>query len=250
MKYFAAFSIFLLLSCSDSEEIENKLSEIIVEKAIEYSGKQKLNSHELEFDFRDYHYKSVPNCNGFTLSRIQHESKVKDVLKNGKLTRYRNDSIVELADSTAFKYKESLNSVHYFMQLPLRLQDQAVNKKYIGKDTIENKIYYKIQITFDEKDGGEDFQDVFQYWFENETFSMDYLAYSFMTNGGGLRFRKAINPREIDGVKFQDYENYKPKSDTAKLSELSKHYKNDELELLSKIENENIQLKPKKLDCE
>ena len=175
MKYFAAFSIFLLLSCSDSEEIKNKLSEIIVEKAIEHSGKKKLNSHELEFDFRNYHYKSVPGCSGFLLSRTQLDSSITDELQNGKLTRFRNDSIVELADSTAFKYKESLNSVHYFMQLPLRLNDRAVNKTYLGQDTIDNQVYLKLQITFEEKDGGEDFQDVYQYWFENESFSMDYL---------------------------------------------------------------------------
>lgn len=250
MKYFAAFSIFLLLSCSDSEEIKNKLSEIIVEKAIEYSGKNKLNSHELEFDFRDYHYKSVPDCSGFLLSRTQLDSSITDELQNGKLTRYRNDSIVKLADSTAFKYKESLNSVHYFMQLPLRLNDRAVNKTYLGRDTIDDQVYLKLQITFEEKDGGEDFQDVYQYWFENESFSMDYLAYSFVTNGGGLRFRKAVNQREIQGVKFQDYENYKPKSDTVKLSDLSQLFKTNNLDLLSKIENTNLKLNSIDLDCE
>ena len=49
------------------------------------------------------------------------------------------------------------------------------------------------------------------YWFNKETFKPDYLAYDFHTDGGGVRFRKAYNERYVDGIRFVDYENYKPR---------------------------------------
>ena len=72
---------------------------------------------------------------------------------------------------------------------------------------------------------------------------MDYLAYSYKENDIGLRFRKAYNKREVNGLVFQDYENYKSYYYKYKVVELDEHCENGELELLSKIELENIIVK-------
>jgi len=79
---------------------------------------------------------------------------------------------------------------------------------------------------------------------------MDYLAYSFIVNEGGLRFRKAINRRNEEGVVFQDYENYKPKVKSKALRDLGLMFQNDKLELLSLIKNQNIELSPIELHCD
>jgi hypothetical protein len=100
-----------------------------------------------------------------------------------------------------------------------------------------------------EDGGGVDFEDVYHYWFDTEDYSLDYLAYSFLVNDGGIRFRKAINRRKIDGVVFQDYENYKPKINTRALDSIGNLFNDGQLELLSLIENENIKLTPVELDC-
>ena len=73
---------------------------------------------------------------------------------------------------------------------------------------------------FTEEDGGKDFEDVFLYWFDEQTFSMDYLAYSYITDGGGVRFREAFNKSEIGGIVFQDYINYKPEDKLTPLEEM------------------------------
>ncbi len=67
----------------------------------------------------------------------------------------------------------------------------------MGKITIRSKL------TFNEDSGGDDFEDVFIYWFNTETYRMDYLAYEYHTDEGGMRFREAFNPREINGVLMQ-----------------------------------------------
>jgi hypothetical protein len=66
---------------------------------------------------------------------------------------------------------------------------------------------------------------------------MDFFAYSYQTEGGGVRFRESINKVKVDGVIFQDYNNFKAELGT-ELSNLPSMFENKELELLSKIELE------------
>ena len=247
MNYISTFFILLILSCQSPES--SLTPEEIVDKAITYSGKSKLNTNELEFAFRDYNYKATPTCEGMRLERMSKDEPIKDVLFDGELKRYYKDSLVKLADTTTFNYFESVNSVHYFTQLPVRLKDDAVQLSDLGKEVIKDKTYHKLEVKFSENGGGVDFEDIYIYWIDAEDYSLDYLAYSFLVNGGGLRFRKAINRRTIDGVVFQDYENYKPKVKSKKLNEIGKMYENEELELLSLIENKAIKLTSITLDC-
>ena len=75
---------------------------------------------------------------------------------------------------------------------------------------------------------------------------MDYLAYSyFEKDGEHYRFREAKNPREVGGMRFQDYVNYKPTSKEASLESLEDLYKQGQLEELSRIDLVNIQVKGK-----
>ena len=246
-KYISCLLILILFSCANPKK--SLTSEEIVEEAIAYSGKSNLEENILKFTFRDYHYKATPRCDGFKFERISKTKPVRDVLIKDQLTRYYKDSIVKLSDSIASSYYESVNSVHYFTQLPLRLKDKAVNLSQLSKEIVEEKTYHRVKVKFSEDGGGVDYEDVYIFWFDEEDFSMDYLAYSFKVNDGGLRFRKAINRRTVQGVIFQDYENYKPKVKSKNLEDIGEMFENDELELLSLIENENIELTPIELNC-
>ena len=163
-----------------------------------------------------------------------------DVKRGDDFERYMNDSLVMVHDTMAVKYANSINSVHYFVRLPYGLNDAAVNKELLGKETIKNKEYYKVKVTFDQQGGGDDFEDTYLYWFDIESFKPDYLAYDFHVNGGGQRFRKAYNERYVNGIRFVDYENYKPKKNGTDILEIGQLYDKGELELLSKIELKNI----------
>ena len=70
----------------------------------------------------------------------------------------------------------SVNSVHYFSVLPFGLNDKAVSKKLLSDITIKGVDYYTIQVTFSEDGGGDDFDDVFLYWVQKESFKLNYLA--------------------------------------------------------------------------
>ncbi|MCB0376061.1 MAG: hypothetical protein KDD04_09105 [Sinomicrobium sp.] len=94
------------------------------------------------------------------------------------------------------------------------------------------------------KVGGEDFEDVYLYWVDKESFTTDYLAYEFHVNGGGLRFREAYNVRTVGGIRFVDYYNFKPKDKNVILDDLDRLFDRGELELLSEIILEDISVAP------
>jgi len=70
---------------------------------------------------------------------------------------------------------------------------------------------------------------------------MDYLAYSFTeADETSFRFRTAYNPRVVNGVKFQDYVNYKPTDNSYGVDEAEGLYNEGKLEELSRILTENV----------
>ena len=99
--------------------------------------------------------------------------------------------------------------------------------------------YDAIEITFNQQGGGKDYDDVFYYWINKQTQKVDYLAYSYHVNEGGIRFREAYNRRVVGGITFQDYINYEAPLGTP-LKELPKLFEENKLKELSRIDMENI----------
>jgi len=233
--------IAVISSCNSKQENAQQ----IIDKAIENAGGERYDNAEISFDFRKGTYKSNRVGGKFEFERVLADStgtQYRDVVNNDGFTRYYKNTAVQVSDSMKTVYANSVNSVHYFMQLPFGLNDAAVNKELIGKDTIHDKEYYEIKVTFDTEGGGEDHEDVYMYWINTQNYNVDYLAYSFEINEGGIRFRKAYNPRTIEGIRFVDYENYKTDDLDIPLQKLDDLYEARQLELLSKIENKNIEV--------
>lgn len=218
----------------------------IVDKAIEEAGANNLNGKEISFDFRDKHYRSVRENGRYLLERSfeQDSLNIRDVLNNEGFSRFVNGTQEQVADSMVTRYSNSVNSVHYFAYLPYGLNDQAVNKEMMGEVNIKGKDYYKIKVWFDQQGGGTDFEDVFIYWIGKNDFKVDYLAYEYHTNEGGIRFREAYNRRTVNGIDFVDYRNYKPASKDIELSTIDSLFANDALELLSVIELKDVKVSP------
>ena len=217
----------------------------VIDLSIEAHGGNLFENSIVEFDFRNRHYYRSRKGGGFLFSREFKDSlgTIKDVLDNEGLDRFVNDSLVQLSEKKAAAYSSSVNSVIYFALLPYRLNDPAVNKSFLQDEEISGQEYFKVRVTFNEEGGGEDHQDIFIYWINQETFEMDYLAYSYETDGGGIRFRASKNKRRVNGILFQDYENYKEGKKMPPLEGMASSFELGELTLLSKIELENIQVR-------
>lgn len=222
---------------------ELKDADVIVRKSIEVSGGDLIKNSSIEFNFRDKLYKAIRNNGKFQYERIFKDSMgiIKDVLNNKGFKRYINELSFEVSDSKETAYSASVNSVHYFSVLPFGLDGKAVNKTYIGRSKLKGNDYYKIKVTFNEDGGGEDFEDIFIYWINTKTFKAEYLAYSYNEDDGlGLRFREAYNEHYIEGIRFVDYNNYKPKNENTPLENLDNLFETDSLSFLSKIELKNM----------
>lgn len=234
-----------LLACQTPDSDPNLNN--IINAAILAAGGNNFEDAEISFTFRNMDYRSHRKDGQFRLERIQtdtSENIIRDLVSNDGFQRFKNDTAFSVPDSMAFKYSESVNSVHYFAYLPFGLGDPAVRSRYLGKATIKEKEYHKIEVTFSEDGGGVDHEDVFIYWIEPELNTVDYLAYSFNTNGGGIRFRQAYNNRVVGGIRFVDYLNFKAEQGvdfytTDSLFNLGA------LKKLSEIKLENIQVKQK-----
>ncbi|TRO65313.1 DUF6503 family protein [Christiangramia sabulilitoris] len=239
--------LMILFTASCAEKKDALTANEIVDKAIKNAGGERYRNAEIEFIFRNLEYKSKREGGKFNLQRKMTDStgnEILDILDNNGFQRLVNDSLVEVADSMKVAYGNSVNSVHYFVQLPFGLNAEAVQKELLGKDTIAGREYYEIKVTFTENGGGTDHEDEYLYWIDTQNFEVDYLAYNFEENGGGVRFRKAFNHRIIEGIRFVDYENYQYKDIYIPLEDLDSLFEKRELDLLSVIETKEIKVTP------
>ncbi len=251
--------LIMLLSCnskskqneikkSENQEVsapENKLSkaELLLEEVVKAHGGELYGKAHYGFTFRkkEYAFKNTGNRYHYTMRSIKNQDTIQDVLDNGTLTRTINGVTTELSEKDISKYSQALNSVIYFATLPYKLQDKAVRKVYKGETRIKGQNYEVLRVSFDQEGGGKDFDDVFMYWINSETKTIDYLAYSYSTNDGGVRFRSAFNPRTVKGIRFQDYINYEAPIGTS-LKDLPSLFEKGKLKELSRIITEDVRI--------
>ena len=242
MRIFKLFALISILTVSHYSCDSGMSAQQIIDQSIAVSGGEHYEKSLVQFNFRDRKYLVNHTTEQLEMNRTTYtdSSEIADIVWGKDFKRIINKEEVEVPDSMAIKYMESINSVIYFALLPYHLNDPAVKKEYLSMKTIEGKDYHKIQVTFEEEGGGIDFQDVYVYWINAATYKVDYLAYSFLVDGGGYRFRAAYNERIVGGIRFVDYINYKPIDTPNSVAELDDFLVNGKLEELSKIELKKI----------
>ncbi|GAB3639386.1 DUF6503 family protein [Spirosoma arcticum] len=231
---------FILLSafaCQPATDVRT-----IIDEAINAHGSDAYQNKRVEFDFRQFHL-TLEHQNGrFRYERTHRDSagvQIREVLTNDSLTRFQNGQRQTLDTAQTGRYSRAVNSIAYFVLLPQKLSDPAVLADYAGESRIDGQAYDKVRVRFRAQGGGKDYGDTFFYWFNQQTHTMDYLAYS----EGGPRFRKAINPKTVGGLRFQDYINYKgDEKDTTSVGTYDRRYEAKQLSELSRIEQKNIRV--------
>jgi hypothetical protein len=248
IKHIYVFVVAVLtIGCSHDapkKENEKDLALSVLDSAIAFYSEVDLKKMSIAFDFRGKTYAASWPSEGMIYTNFYTDSlgAHKRQLQNGKYQEWLNDRELQLDDKTRAARGSSVNSVLYFALLPWNLQDEAVRATYVGESTIDSRLYHNIKVTFSEAGGGDDYDDVFLYWFDADDYSMDYLAYSYREDEGGTRFRSASNARRVNGIMFQDYANYKGPADSDSLSFILDMYNEGKLDLLSQIDLSKIQV--------
>lgn len=223
----------------------------IVQAAIAAHGGDVLERAVVTFDFRGIDFHVERNGGQYRYERTYTDSlghSVREVLTNDSLYRVVGDERVALTADERDAVRVDINSVPYFALLPYNLQDPAVQSAYSGVDTLDGTPYHRIRVTFQQEGGGQDWQDVFMYWFAQDDLSMDYLAYAYGFGPDeeyGTRFREAYDVRTIEGVRFADYRNYSTPGDSLRdLTRYPDYFAGDSLELISRVETDSVQVQP------
>lgn len=244
---FLTLSILFVYGCQPKKEKKNTSTDFltkgatIINKAIQKHGGNLYNNAFYSFDFRGktYTFKHQKDTYTYSVSTTKNNLKIVDVLENGTFTRTINHQPKNLSNKDRNKYSNALNSVLYFTLLPYKLNDTAVIKEYMGETIVFDQTFNMVKVTFKQEGGGEDYDDIFYYWIHKEHNTVDFLAYKYHVNGGGIRFRRAYNTRNIDGILFQDYINYKAPFSTP-MKDLTYLLQENKLVEVSKIEVSNI----------
>ncbi len=232
----------LFASCTSRTEAEK-----IVDKAIEAHGGDAYYNSKIEFDFRKIHYSILKTPDRFEYIREFSDSigNVVDVLNNEGFVRTVNGAKIDtLSEEWIGKYSRSVNSVAYFALLPYGLNDPSVFKTLMGETMLNGETYDLIKVTFAEEGGGDDYDDEFLYWIGIDDSIVDFMAYSYHTDGGGVRMREVSAVQEVGGIRFQNYLNLKPADESVAVEKMQELYEAGELELLSEINLENIKVAP------
>jgi hypothetical protein len=238
---------FTITGCgSSSDEEENRRAEGIIQEAVKKHGGASYQEAAVNFQFRDRQYRTVIDEGRYRYMRQYEDSsgaQIMEVLTNDSVYRKVNGKRVKLDDETRQGIKGSLNAINYFFLLPYHLTDQQVAPTYIDSVQVEGEPYHKIRVTFDQAEQSNAHEDIYLYWFHTDHYTMDYLAYQFFVNGGGMRFRVANNVREKGGIRFQDYLNLAPKFDGADFRKIDSLYEEGDLKKVSEINKDSIQVK-------
>jgi hypothetical protein len=206
---------------------------------------QDLDRLALTFRFRDRDYGIETDGGRYRYTRSFRDSlgrSIRDELTNEGLSRMTDGQLVTLSTKDSLAFAESVNSVRYFFLLPYGLFDPAVRATALAPVTIRGEVYDRVRVTFTEAGGGTDYDDVYHYFFHQGTGELDYLAYSFSADEGGIRFREAINKRRVEGVLIQDYINYGTNGNDRDLSHIDRRFAAGELPELSRILSEDVRI--------
>lgn len=232
----------LLAGCGEPADS----AEAIVQRARAAHGADVLDHATVTFRFRGDRFTVERDGGRFAYTRETTDSTgatVRDVLDNGGLARTVDGDTVALSERDYLIAEEAVNSVVYFALLPHPLADPAVQARRVGADTLQGEPYYLVEVTFEEEGGGRDYQDVFLYWVHQDRATMDFFAYSYEDSGGGARFREAVNPRLVSGVRFTDHLNFAADPQRP-LDELGRRWEAGALERVSEIVHEDVQVWP------
>lgn len=143
----------------------------------------------------------------------------------------------------AQRYRDWAMARVYFCFLPYRLADPGVHHTDQGTEQWGERTLHRVKVTFAEG-SSTDADDEYVYWFDPETGRVEQFAYSYATNGGGLRFRRAFDHRRVGGILFFDQENLGVEGPDLSVDQIDSEFVEQGMRSISTVELRNIRVEP------
>lgn len=220
----------------------------IVDRAIEHHGGEIYRHSETELDLcsKSGCFQVTARLDGdrwaYTVSGKSGGSQLRVRSAHDALTIHRNGVEETVAADKEQRFRDWAMARVYFCFLPFRLNDPSVYKQDLGLVDWDGRRLHKVKVTF-EVGTSTDAGDRYMYWFDPETARLEYLAYSYDDNGGGIRFRRAIRHRRVGGLLFFDQENYGIDGPGLSVDAIDAAYVRDAMRHVSTVRLEDIQVR-------
>ena len=178
-----------------------------------------------QFDLR---FRVDAKMNGKPFTRQIH-------LTNTTVEQSDNGEELELEEEDRKQATKDAQYIEYFPRLPCQLNDPSVRKEDLGLERWGKQELHKVKVTFDP--AGEEFL----FWFDPKTGRMQQFGYRAP---GELRFHRAVEFHQVNGILFSDQEKFVKKGKRLKVELLTEKYVKQMKRLgvakLSKIEVEPL----------
>ena len=239
----ASAALGLLFACGPGPDESTRA----VATSIDRHGGDVFERSRIQFTFRDTRFEVVRDGGRFRYERSYPGPDglmVREILHNDGVELWIGDRQAPLDAPERARIREAINSVVYFNFLPFHLNDPPVRLRDLGEDQIAGEPYHRIEVTFREEGGGDDWDDRFVHWIHRDDHTLDYFAYRYHRGEGGTRFRRAVNRREIGGVLVQDQENFRSVDPIGDIADYGQRFDEGSVELVSMVEMEDVRVEP------
>ena len=220
----------------------------IVDRAIEHHGGEIYRSNSATLDVCSksgcFHLETRAYRDGFhyTVSGRSRDAELEVASSGEGLTVSKDGKPLVLGPGDDQRYRDWAMARIYFCFLPYRLNDPGVHKKDLGLVDWDGRRLHRVKVTF-EPESSTDATDQYIYWFDPESARLEYFAYSYDDNGGGLRFRRTVNHRRVGGVLFFDQENFGVEGPGLSVDAIDPAYVREKMRHISTVRLKEIHLR-------
>jgi len=229
---------------------DNKDPQYIIEEANKVHGIKVYDNSIIDFRIGNRYYKSTHHQGQFRYERYWDSlgMTIHDELTSRGLIRHVGQTNVLLETKKIDQHSYSLRSLFFLFSIPFWLNDLGVVKEYLGEVILMEQPYHKIKITFRKNPNDRTiYDDVYVVWIHKTRFTLDYVGYLHTgSEGQGIRFRQAINPRKVEGFRVQNYLEFKPVRDSISIKpeDLDQAWAGNQLMPWEKIEILQLKIRP------
>ncbi len=220
----------------------------IVDRAIEHHGGELYRHSETGVDLCSksgcFHVVALLDGDRFvyTVAGTSGGARLEVRSSNDALEVRRDGEPLAVEPGGEQKYRDWAMARVYFCFLPFRLGDPSVRHQDLGLVDWDGRRLHKVKVTF-EAGTSTGAGDEYVYWFDPESARLEYFAYSYDDNGGGLRFRRTVRHRRAGGLLFSDQENFGADGPGLSVDAIDAAYVRDAMRHVSTVRLEGIEVR-------